>query len=153
MPSSTSLSMCNLPDRSVPPPLRRVARAAWLVLGLVFIALGFIGAFLPLMPTTIFLILAAGCFARSSARLEAWLLGHPRFGPTLRAWRNERSIPPNAKRAACAGMALGFILFALAVHPHFWLAFTVAIFLAGCAAYVVTRPQPGSDRDRGTLCE
>ena len=44
-----------------------------LALGWVFVALGFIGALLPVMPTTIFLIVAAGCFARGSPRLEAWL--------------------------------------------------------------------------------
>lgn len=122
-----------------------LARLCWSLLGLLFVALGVIGAFAPLLPTTIFLILAAGCFARSSKRLEGWLLHHPRFGPTLRAWRSERSIPPKAKRAACAGMALGFVLFALVAHPHAWLAVTVAICLAGCAAYIVTRPQPGSN--------
>jgi uncharacterized membrane protein YbaN (DUF454 family) len=55
------------------------------VLGLIFVGLGFVGAFAPLMPTTIFLILAAACFIRSSSRLEAWVLNHPRFGPTLPA--------------------------------------------------------------------
>ena len=54
-------------------------RWVYLACGLVFTALGIVGAFLPLMPTTIFLILAAGCFARSSPRLEAWLLDHAQF--------------------------------------------------------------------------
>lgn len=130
-----------------------LARLCWLVLGLVFVGLGVIGAFVPLMPTTIFLILATGCFARSSPRLESWLLHHPRFGPSLQAWRRDRAIPPKAKRAACAGMALGFIVFALAAHPHVWLATTVALSLAGCASYILTRPQPESDRDRGISCE
>jgi uncharacterized membrane protein YbaN (DUF454 family) len=76
---------------------RPLARWVWLVLGLICVALGFIGAVVPLMPTTVFLIMAAACFAKSSPKLEAWLLDHPRFGPTLRAWRRDRAIPPAAK--------------------------------------------------------
>lgn len=122
---------------------RRPVRAGWLILGLGFFALGFIGAFVPLMPTTIFLILAAACFTRSSPRLEAWLLNHPRFGPTLRAWRAEGAAPHRAKIAACLGMALGFGLFWLAVRPGLWLGLAVASVVAACALFVVSRPSPG----------
>lgn len=61
-------------------------RWLWFCAGWLMVALGFIGALLPVMPTTIFLIAAAGCFARSSPRFERWLLDHPRFGPPLVAW-------------------------------------------------------------------
>jgi len=54
---------------------KRSIRVGWLVLGLVFVGLGFVGVVTPLMPTTFFLILAAGCFTRSSPRLEVWLPG------------------------------------------------------------------------------
>ena len=76
-----------------------MTRALYLVLGLGFTGLGIAGAFLPLLPTTVFLILAAGCFARSSPRLEAWILGHRRFGPLVRAWRENGAIPRKAKIA------------------------------------------------------
>ena len=86
-----------MPD---PRPGNRLIRASWLALGLFFVGLGIIGAILPLMPTTIFLILAAGCFARSSPRLEKWLLDHKVFGPTLRAWRADGAISRRASSAA-----------------------------------------------------
>lgn len=107
-----------------------------------FTALGLIGAVLPLMPTTIFLILAAACFARSSPRLESWLLNHPRFGPTLVAWRANGAIPRRAKMFAAGGMALGFLIFEIAAHPPIWLTLVVAAVLIGCAAFVISRPAP-----------
>ncbi len=81
------------------------------------VALGFIGAFLPVMPTTIFLILAAGCFARSSPSLEAWLLHHPRFGTPLRQWREQGAISRKGKAYAAAGMAAGYASFCGAPGP------------------------------------
>lgn len=122
---------------------RRSVRLGWLVLGLMFVALGFVGAFVPLMPTTIFLILAAACFTRSSPRLEAWLLNHPRFGPALRAWRAERAVPRRAKIAACLGVTIGYGLFWMAARPGLWLGLAVAVVMAACALFVISRPSPG----------
>jgi len=117
-----------------------MARTVFLLLGLGFTALGIAGAFLPLLPTTVFLILAAGCFARSSPRLEAWILNHKRFGPLVRAWRENGAIPRKAKILACAGMAAGFAIFFLSAHPGLWLGVGVAVALGACAAFVVSRP-------------
>lgn len=120
----------------------KVVRIGWLVLGLFCVALGVIGAFLPLMPTTIFLILAAGCFTHSSPRLEAWLLHHPRHGPALRAWRAEGAISRRGKQAACLGMTVGFLLFCLISRPGPLSAAGVAVALIACAAWIITRPLP-----------
>ncbi|MBO9708791.1 MAG: YbaN family protein [Caulobacter sp.] len=121
---------------------RPAARWIWLAAGLLCVALGFVGAFVPLMPTTVFLILAAACFARSSPRLERWLLDHPRFGPTLRAWRKEKAIPRTGKIMACVGMAAGLSLFWWGAHPRWPLLLLVGGIIGACAAYVVTRPAP-----------
>src|SRR5690606_12798071 len=100
--------MPRLAEVTTMPGRWRPMGAGWLALGLMLVGLGFIGAFVPLMPTTIFLILAAACFTRSSPRLEAWLLNHLPFGPTRRAWRAGGAVPRRAKIAACLGMAVGF---------------------------------------------
>ena len=115
-------------------------RVVYFCMGCLLVALGAIGAVTPLLPTTIFLIIAAWCFARSSPRLEAWLLNHPTFGKTLRDWRSDGAISRPAKMMACAGMTFGFVVFWFSAQPSLWLAAGVAALLLACAAYVVSRP-------------
>ena len=117
-------------------------RILLIMVGWLCVVLATLGVVLPLLPTTPFLLLAAWCFARSSPRLEAWLLDHPRFGPTLRAWRANGAISRKAKIAACSGIALGFVLFVLGAHPNLKLELIVGALMAACAAYIVTRPAP-----------
>lgn len=123
-------------------------RIVWLVLGVLCVGLGVIGMIVPLMPTTIFLILAAGCFTRSSPQLEAKLLGHPRFGPVIRAWRREGAIPRRGKQAACVGITVGYALFWLGARPHWPVALLVAAAMAACALWMISRPLPKAEDDR-----
>lgn len=102
--------------------------------------LGVIGAFLPILPTTPFMILAAGCFARSSPRLEAWLLSHPVFGPMLRDWRERGAIPQRAKMAAVVGCVFGYALFWFGTEPTAVLKIMVALLMLTGLAYVFSRP-------------
>lgn len=115
-------------------------RALFLALGVLFVLLGFIGLFLPVMPTVPFLIVAAGCFTRSSERLEAWLLGHPRFGPLLIDWRERGAIPRRAKWFALIGSASGFLIFVLFRAPGWPLALIVGFGIALAMIYVFSRP-------------
>ncbi|MCS6986062.1 MAG: YbaN family protein [Sphingomonadaceae bacterium] len=116
------------------------ARLAYLTLGLLALALGLVGALLPLLPTTPFLILAAFAFARSSPRLEAWLLAHPQLGPPLVAWRTRRAIPRPAKVAATLGMAAGYAVLWGWRSPGLPLAAGVGLILVLVAVWIWSRP-------------
>ena len=104
-------------------------RWLWFAAGWLMVALGFIGAMLPVMPTTIFLIMAVGCFARSSPRFERWLLEHPQFGRPLRQWREEGAISRKGRRMAFAGMAAGYVIFWIGARPSWLLALGVGLSL------------------------
>lgn len=117
-----------------------LVRAVFMALGVFFVALGVIGAFLPVMPTVPFLIVAAACFTRSSSRLEAWLLNHRQFGPPLIAWRERGAIPRRAKWLALAGSSCGFIFFLLLSPAGWMIAGMVGIVIAGSMIYVFSRP-------------
>ncbi len=82
-------------------------RGLWLLAGFAALAAGVIGIFVPLLPTTPFVLLAAFCFARGSERCEAWLLNHRTFGPMVRNWRERRAIPLRVKQLAWVMMTLG----------------------------------------------
>ena len=115
-------------------------RLIFLCLGWLFVGLGVVGAFLPVMPTTPFLLLAVACFARSSPRLEAWLMNHKQFGPPLRNWREKRAISVRAKATAIALMAASYAAFWFGTAPPVWRAVLVAVLMIGPAIFMLTRP-------------
>jgi uncharacterized protein len=122
-----------------PPETRSALRPLYFAAGVVLLGVGIAGYILPVMPGTIFLILAAACFARSSRQLESWLVNHPRLGPSVVAWRKNGAIPRKAKIIAIAAMAISFTVVALAHPPSLWLWITGAVLLAS-ALFVGTRP-------------
>jgi uncharacterized membrane protein YbaN (DUF454 family) len=83
-------------------------RAVYRGLGLGLVALAAIGAFLPLLPSTPFLLLATGCFVRSSPQWNERLFRSPLFGRALRDWHTNRVVRPTTKV-----IALGSMLFAV----------------------------------------
>lgn len=86
----------------------RLVRALFIAAGVIALLLGILGAFLPVMPTTPFVLVAAACFARGSRRLHDWMLAHRVAGPVIREWHEHRSMPPGIKPWAFLLMALSF---------------------------------------------
>lgn len=114
-------------------------RLLYLGLGFASVGLGALGVVLPLLPTVPFMLLAAFFFARSSPRLEAWIVGHPRFGPHVSAWRERGAISRSGKRAAFAAFAISAAL-GLALLPFPWLLAPLVAALAG-GSWIATRPE------------
>jgi uncharacterized membrane protein YbaN (DUF454 family) len=115
-------------------------RYATLAMGVLCLGLGIAGLFLPVMPTTVFLLLALWCFSRSSERLQRWLYDHPRFGHGLRQWHRHRVIPPKAKAAAIAMMTASFLA-TLYFYAGNWLVpEIVGVILAGVAVFILRCP-------------
>ncbi len=103
-------------------------RGIYLVGGLAALGLGIIGVALPIMPTVPFLLLAAFCFARSRPDWEQKLLDHPRYGPSLRDWRERQAIGRKAKIGAVAAMTAGVGFTWLTVGWP-WVLISVAVLL------------------------
>jgi uncharacterized membrane protein YbaN (DUF454 family) len=121
-------------------------RLLFAALGTLFVLLGMLGIFLPVLPTTPFLLLAAACYARSSRRIYHWLLRHPHFGPLLREWREHRSMPYRAKRKALLLVALSFGV-SIAFFVPGWLA-KLAMGVGGTllAAWIARVPSRDAPR-------
>jgi uncharacterized membrane protein YbaN (DUF454 family) len=114
-------------------------RLIYAVLGMLAFGLGILGALLPAMPSTCFFILSAYFFGKSSKRLEAWLLSHPHFGPTVVAWREHKAMSRSAKMAAYMGMSIGEAML-LASWPNIWVVGLGTLFIAFSFWYVWSRP-------------
>jgi uncharacterized membrane protein YbaN (DUF454 family) len=95
-------------------------RVLYFGLGWTFFALGVIGAVLPVVPTTPFMLLAAWAFSNSSRRFERWLLEHRWFGPGIQRWREHRVVPVKVKRVSYATMLLTFTLSLASGRVAWW---------------------------------
>ena len=113
--------------------------AGYQLLGLALVGLGIIGIVLPVMPTTIFFILALACFTRSSPKLTAWLLNHPKYGATLRHWQEHKVVPVKAKWFAAIGMLFGFVLLVIS-SPSGWIIYMVGVIESSVMTYLLSRP-------------
>lgn len=111
-------------------------------LGLACVFLGIMGIFLPILPTTPFILLAAWLFARSSKRFHKWLVEHPRFGPILVMWGDERGITRSVRNRILFYMWSGMMLSMLIVGK--WWAIVMLSTIGLCMTIylfrITTRP-------------
>lgn len=113
----------------------------WRSLVVLFVILGFIGAILPGMPTTVFLILAAWAASKGWPQMDNWLLNHPKYGSTLRDWRAHGTVPRKAKWLASIMMLISGIIMLFTTAPLAVKAFTNITMLI-VAIWLWRRPEP-----------
>ena len=119
-------------------PIHHARRWLWLLLAYVALGLGIVGVFLPGLPTTPFVLLAAACYAKASPRLHAWLLNHRLTGPMLRDWEANRSLTRRTKTIAISAMLVMVSLSAWGFRHLPWaMAGLLIVGLVG--AWVVAR--------------
>lgn len=111
----------------------------WRSAGLVSLGLGAVGAFLPLLPTVPFVILAAFCFARGQPAWEARLLADPRFGTHIVRWRDKGAVSRKGKIAASVAFAVSSAVSVVAAPWPWLLATPIAAVL--CLSWLWTRPE------------
>ena len=119
-------------------------RVALLALGWICVGLGFIGIFVPGLPTTIFLIIALWAFTKSSKKLRIWLLNHKRFGPILLNWQEHKVVPLKAKILMVVLQILVVIIVQY-TFDNLFITVGLAIILLMVATYVISLPSRVSE--------
>lgn len=115
-------------------------RVVLVALGTLFLVVGVIGIFTPLLPTTPFILLAAACYARASTRFYGWLTRSATFGPMISEWRRHRSIRYRTKMVAIATMAVTLSVSILLFVRPLWMQLLVAAFGLVLAAWLYRIP-------------
>ncbi|MZR32192.1 YbaN family protein [Sneathiella litorea] len=118
-----------------------------LLIGWFFVIIGGIGIFLPVLPTTPFLLISLWAFSQSSERFHDWLYHHRVLGPPLQEWSEYGVIPLRAKIVALATMAVSATLvISFSSTPWYGLAAMVILMLIG-AGFILSRPSRRKQKD------
>lgn len=115
-------------------------RHFYFVLGWLFFTLGAIGALLPVLPTTPFMLLALWAFSQSSKRFHHWLYHHRFFGPPLQQWHQYGVIPLPAKVMSVSFMSISFVYMSMFSPVSIWLKILIAVIMLYGAWFVLSRP-------------
>ncbi|MFT3858498.1 MAG: YbaN family protein [Aquabacterium sp.] len=119
-------------------------RLAWRVLGMSSVAIGIINAFIPLLPTTVFLLIGIWAYGKGDPAMRQRLLAHPRYGAALTLWIEHRQLSRRGKVAACTGITVSALLTLAMIGVHKPAGWVIAAGLATLCAYLLTRPEPSA---------
>lgn len=133
------------PSKPTPPTHQlhnnTIMRWVFFVMGFVFVGLGILGIILPGVPTTVFILLAGYCWAKSSKRFHEWLLRHKLFGKILKDWEEKRAIPRFAKYLAWSMMTLSSaLLYYTLPREKLWIAVMVTCICLISAIWMAKFP-------------
>ena len=117
----------------------KTLRPLFFVMGWVSVILGFIGALLPIMPTTPFLILAAYLFSKSSPKFHQWLLNLPKFGPVIAQWEEKKTIRKEVKIMAIGLLSLSMTGTIVFVPVKITVKYILATIWILVSLYIATR--------------
>lgn len=120
-------------------------RGIWFCLGALALGLGALGIFLPLLPTTPFILLAAYSFARSSKPVHDWLLRHRVFGPLIENWRRYGAISRRAKILGILSLIAVILLSVFMGVPRYVVLIQLVV-LSATGVFILTRPLPPDTR-------
>ena len=113
------------------------ARALWVGLGSLLVAIGVLGVILPLLPHTIFFLLAAACYARGSERAYNWLMTNRLFGRYLRNYSERGGATPGTKAVTIATLWAGLALSAYLITPPMWVYAILAAVGVGVTTHLL----------------
>ena len=106
--------------------------------GILSLGLGVLGAFIPVLPTTPFLLLAAALFLRGNRELYDWLMNHPNLGTYIANFTQHKSIPLRVKIVSVTTLWLTLLYCAIFVAEHWMLRFMFIIIAVGVTIHILS---------------
>lgn len=123
---------------------KNIKKAFYLTIGTISLITGIIGIFLPLLPTTCFLLLTAICYERGSDKFHNWLINHPYFGPPIIDWQRNKVIRTKYKVMATSMMVIGSYFIYFNSRVSIYVAVSYTIFMILILTYIWTRKSNAS---------
>lgn len=118
--------------------MSKIRRGLLTALGFIAVGLGVVGAFLPVLPTVPFLLLASWCFWKSSPRYHTWLLNHKRFGPVIRDFQQDKAISKRIKIRVVSLLWLSILATVVFAAKTWWLRGILLIIAVGVTIHILS---------------